>query len=129
MLLADKVKGYNASLYWADEVAFSFSGSYLWATNRGHQTGLKGYISAFSLSSSGQIEEQLFLDETTTSGGAANSVAPSHFSDEWVALTDSEVGAVEIWRLKAGTNGTDASVIARVAIEDEGCCANAIWYD
>jgi carboxy-cis,cis-muconate cyclase len=69
------------------------------------------------------------VHKTTTSGGAANSVAPADFSDEFVALTDSEVGAVEMWRLKEGSNGTEASVVASVSIKDAGCCANAIWYD
>jgi len=118
--------GYDATLYWADEVALSFSGAYLWATTRGHQTNLTGYISAFALSAAGAIEKQLFLTETTTSGGAANSVAPADFSDECVALTDSAVGAVEIWQL-AG-NGT-ARIVASLGIKDKGCCANAIWYD
>jgi carboxy-cis,cis-muconate cyclase len=79
-----------------------------------------------SLSSTGEIEKQLFLTETTSSGGAANSVAPADFSDEWVALTDSEVGAVEIWQLT--TNGS-AKIVASLSIQDKGCCANAIWYD
>ncbi|CZR56947.1 related to carboxy-cis,cis-muconate cyclase [Phialocephala subalpina] len=110
--------------YWSDEVALSFSNTYLWATSRSRSTNTTGYISAFSLSSTGNITSQLFLTPTTNSGGTANSVAPSTFSDKYVALTDSSLGFVEIW----GFEGTNASVVARVDIEDGGCCANAVWY-
>jgi carboxy-cis,cis-muconate cyclase len=118
--------GSTSSSYWSDEVALSFSNNYLWATSRSRSTNAAGYISVFSLSSSGAITSQLFQDETTSSGGAANSVAPSPFSDEFVALTDSATGFVEIWQL--GSEGLSASVVARVDIEDGGCCANAVWY-
>ena len=53
-------------------------------------------------------------------------MAPSTFSDEFVALTDSATGFVQIWQL--GSEGTEASVVAQVNIEDGGCCANAVWY-
>jgi carboxy-cis,cis-muconate cyclase len=116
----------TSSLYWSDEVALSFSNNYLWATSRARSTNSTGYISAFSLSSDGSIESQLFLNATTTSGGTANSVAPSSFSDQFVALTDSSIGFVQIWQL--GTDAASASVVASVSIEDGGCCANAVWY-
>lgn len=123
--------GSSDSDYWSDEVAVSASGSYLWATSRGRSDDTPGYISAFALDpSSGAITSQLFLMETTTSGGTANSVAPSEFSDKYVALTDSSVGFVEIWKFSVPTlsNSTgSASVVARVALEDGGCCANAVW--
>ncbi|KAF8866949.1 carboxy-cis,cis-muconate cyclase [Acephala macrosclerotiorum] len=110
--------------YWSDEVALSYSNTYLWATSRSRSTNTTGYISAFSLSTNGSISSQLFLTPTTNSGGTANSVAPSTFSDKYVALTDSSLGFVEVWAFE----GTNASVVARVNIEDGGCCANAVWY-
>lgn len=59
--------------FWADEVALSTSGAYLWATNRAYDNvGGKGYISAFSLDAEGAILRQNFLLETMTSGGWAN---------------------------------------------------------
>jgi carboxy-cis,cis-muconate cyclase len=118
--------GENATAFWADEVAVSSSGSYLWATNRRRTGSGSGYISAFGLDESGAILKQNFLLPTTTNGGAANSVAPSPFSDRFVALTDSSVGFVEIWELT--TNGTSASVVAHLDLADGGCCANAVWY-
>ncbi|CAK4033591.1 Carboxy-cis,cis-muconate cyclase [Lecanosticta acicola] len=118
--------GSNSSLYWADEVMLSKSSNLLWATNRARTTSSKGYISAFSLTADGAIEKQLFLTETTTSGGSANAVTPSGFSDEYVALTDSSVGFVDVWKLAA--NRSTASVVSRVMLEDGECCANAIWY-
>ncbi|KAF2471767.1 carboxy-cis,cis-muconate cyclase [Lindgomyces ingoldianus] len=115
-----------ASDYWADEVMLSASSKYLWATNRGRSNTTLGYISAFLLANDGSISKQLFLTETTNSGGSANAVATSDFSDEWVALTDSSVGFVQIWRLSG--NGTVAKVVAQLNIHDGGCCANAVWY-
>lgn len=119
--------GLSNSSYWSDEVALSATNQYLWATSRSRSTNSTGYISAFSLELSGAIKEQLFLLPTTTSGGAANSVAPAFFSDEWAALTDNSVGFVQIWRL--GANGTNAEVIATVELNDGGCCGNVLWYD
>ncbi|RDW94631.1 hypothetical protein BP5796_00394 [Coleophoma crateriformis] len=116
----------TSSSYWSDEVAVSFSGNYLWATSRGRATNTTGYISAFSLSTTGEITQQMFLTATTSTGGTANSVAPSGFSDKWVALTDSASGFVEIWELAA--NGSAASIVAHLDLVDGGCCANAVWY-
>ena len=59
--------------FWADEVALSASGSYLWATNRARDVvNGKGYISAFELDKDGDIVGQNFLIETENSGGWAN---------------------------------------------------------
>jgi carboxy-cis,cis-muconate cyclase len=116
----------TSSSYWSDEVALSFSNNYLWATSRARSTNSTGYISAFSLAADGSIESQLFLNATSTSGGTANSVSPSTFSDQFVALTDSSIGFVQIWQL--GIGGASANVAARVDIDDGGCCANAVWY-
>ncbi|KAM0811513.1 putative Carboxy-cis,cis-muconate cyclase [Seiridium cardinale] len=120
------VSGEDTADYWADEVALSFSNGYLWATNRGRDTNTTGYISAFTLDEDGAILEQKFLLPTTSSGGAANSVAPSPFSDRFAALTDSSVGFVEIWEL--ADDGSSAQVIAHLDLNDGGCCANAVWY-
>lgn len=128
--------GEDAAEYWADEVAVSYSGSYLWATNRfrgstggapSNDTGVgNGYISVFTLAESGEILEQNFLLPTTSTGGAANSVAPSPFTDRFVALTDSATGFLEIWEL--ATDGTSAQPVAHLDLIDGGCCANAVWY-
>ena len=121
--------GLNSSLYWSDEVMISPSAKYLWATSRAHKAGTPGYISAFSISpTTGSIEEQLFLTETTTSGGAANAVAPAPFSDEFVALTDTEKGFVQIWQLNTCDDGASAEVVAEISLPGGGCCANAVWY-
>lgn len=53
--------GDNATNFWADEVALSYSGNYLWATNRARNANATGYVSAFKLGVNGTIEEQLFL--------------------------------------------------------------------
>lgn len=66
------------------------------------------------------------MKATTSSGGAANAVSPSEFSDKYVALTDSATGFVEIWSL--ADNGSSAGVVAHLDLDDGGCCANAVWY-
>ena len=114
----------TSSDYWSDEVALSFSNNCLWATSRAHSTINTGYISAFSLASNGSIEAQLFLEATTSSGGAANSVAPSDFSDQFITITDSATGFIEIWGL--ASNRSAATVVAHVDIDDSGCCAKAV---
>lgn len=122
--------GATDSSYWSDEVQLSFTNSYLWATSRARATNATGYISAFSLDPTGAVDTQLFLTPTTNSGGTANAVIPSPFSDEFVALTDSSVGFVQIWQLSVAANGTAAAaIVAEASLDDGGCCANAIWYD
>ncbi|KAI0405469.1 carboxy-cis,cis-muconate cyclase [Xylaria palmicola] len=118
--------------YWADEVALSPSGRYLWATNRarpadddgaGGGGGRRGYVAAFELGPTGEIARQLFLRETSTSGGFANSAAASPFDDALAALADNATGFVEIWHV-------DRGVVAHLDIQDGGgCCANAVWLD
>lgn len=126
-------RGFPSVDYWSDEVAMSFSGSYLWATSRAHNINQTGFITVFSLAPDGEILEQLFLTPTTSSGGTANAVTPADFNDRWAALTDSSIGFVEIWRL--ADDGSKAEVVAHlkvgnpVAPGQNGCCANAVWYD
>jgi hypothetical protein len=97
------------------------------ATSWARSTNSTGYISTISLSPTGSLIKQLFLEPTTSSGGTVNSVAPAFFSDEWAALKDSSVGFVQVWRATA--NGSSAEAVATVQIDDGGCCANAIWCD
>jgi carboxy-cis,cis-muconate cyclase len=118
--------GEESQNYWADEVALSFSNNYLWATNRGRNTDTTGYISVFTLGADGAILQQNFLLPTTSSGGTANSVAPSPFTDRFAALTDNTAGFVEIWELSG--NASSAQVVAHLDLNDGGCCANAVWY-
>ncbi|KAI0149003.1 carboxy-cis,cis-muconate cyclase [Pestalotiopsis sp. NC0098] len=118
--------GEDAANYWADEVALSYSNSYLWATNRGRSGNATGYISVFDLADDGAILQQNFLLPTSSSGGAANSVNPSPFSDRFAALTDSSVGFLEIWELSE--DGSSAQAVAHLDLNDGGCCANAVWY-
>ncbi|KAI8953997.1 carboxy-cis,cis-muconate cyclase [Xylaria longipes] len=116
-------RGQDPADYWADEVSLSRENKYLWATNRARDNSRKGYISAFELSPAGEIASQLFLCETSTSGGFANSVAASPFDDSIAALTDNSTGFVEIWHV-------DRGVVAHLDIPDgQGCCANAVWLD
>lgn len=114
--------------YWSAEVKLSATEEYLWATARANSgTDLYGYISCFELDASGAIMKRLFMVPTTTTGGIANAVSPSPFSDEWVALTDVPKGYVQMWKMDAAA--ATAVAVANVTIGDGGCCANVIWYD
>ena len=111
--------------YRADVVFLSHSKKYLFATSRSNHNDVTGYISAFKLGPAGQIERQICMNPTPTSGGHSNAISPSDFSDEWLALTDDQEGFVEIYRWKD-------EYLARVAhldIKEPGFGMNAIWYD
>ncbi|CAM1506394.1 Fc.00g060350.m01.CDS01 [Cosmosporella sp. VM-42] len=111
--------------YRADVCALSHSSKYLFASSRANSFDLTGYIAAFALSPTGAIERQICLDPTPTSGGHSNAVAPSDWSDEWVAVTDDQEGWLEIYRWKDEFLGR----VARVRVPEPGFGMNAIWYD
>ncbi|KAI1839753.1 hypothetical protein JX266_014035 [Neoarthrinium moseri] len=116
----------NTSSYWADEVTILGSTSspqYLIAATRSHNETKKGYVTAFSLdATTGAIVEQLFLTETTGSGGNANSVSVAGFNEEYFAITDSGDNFIEIWYI----NGTSAAPVAHLDLD--GQPANVAWY-
>ncbi|KAL1616532.1 hypothetical protein SLS56_011370 [Neofusicoccum ribis] len=116
----------NNDNYWSDDAMVASSGTFLWASSRSRDETLPGYISGYSLSATGAITKQIFLTNTTTSGGSANAVTAAPFSDEFVALTDTQEEFLQIWRY---VNGTTAEVVARLDLQDGGCCANAVWVD
>ena len=78
--------------------------------------------------------KQLFRVPTTAVGSVANAISPSPWSDEYAALADTPNGFVQMWKLDGrseGPHGVEYSIakpIAKVDINDGGCCANAIWY-
>ncbi|OJD28909.1 carboxy-muconate cyclase [Diplodia corticola] len=117
----------NVANYWSDDVAVAASGDFLWASARSRDETKPGYISGYTLSSTGAILKQVFLTNTTTSGGSANAVTPAPFGNEFVALTDTQEEFLQVWKRDA--NGSIAEVVARLDLQDGGCCANAVWLD
>jgi len=119
--------------YWSAEILYSPSFKFLWATARAQSnTNLTGFINIYSLDpTTGRIVEKVAMAETTTKGGIANAIAPAEFSDEFAALADVPSRYVEIWRWEGGSDsgGKVLKAVAKVDINDGGCCANAIWYD
>ncbi|KAJ5682085.1 Carboxy-cis-cis-muconate cyclase [Penicillium maclennaniae] len=111
--------------YRGDVTFTTKSGEYLFATTRSNHFDVTGYITAFKLGPSGEIERQLFINPTSTSGGHSNAVSPCDFSDEWVALCDDQLGFVEMYRWRDET----LARVARVDIPEQGFGMNAIWYD
>ncbi|KAE8420814.1 hypothetical protein BDV36DRAFT_306303 [Aspergillus pseudocaelatus] len=119
----------NTSSYMSDEVAFSVSSAespkYLFASSRSKYTSSPGYVTAFSLdATTGAIEEQLFLSQTTGSGGGANSVSPAIFSEDYFAITDSGSNFIEVWQVSA--DGSAATVAAHLDLDNGP--ANVVWY-
>lgn len=119
------------SQYWADEVIISRSGRIIYATTRARGIDSTGYLSAFSVSRQGRIEGQLFQIPTTNSGGISNGITLSDWSDDWIAVTDTAKGFVEIWQVLRNKKQKviGAKVVSHLDIPDPGCCANSIWYD
>lgn len=106
--------------YWADEVIFSNltsdSPKYLFSATRSKTSTLPGYVSAFALDAdTGAITEQLFLLPMTGSGGSANSVGPTTFSEEYFTMPDSTDNFVEMWKIS--DDATSASVVAHLDLE------------
>src|ERR1700753_1843469 len=88
----------HRKMYRSDVVTVSHSGKYLFATSRSNSPSLTGYIAGFSLNEEGDIEKQLCLNPTPTSGGHSNAISPCDWSDEWLALTDDEKGWSESYQ-------------------------------
>jgi carboxy-cis,cis-muconate cyclase len=112
-------------MYRSDVVFLSHSGKYLFATSRSNNFNVTGYIAAFALGPNGNIERQICLNPTPTSGGHSNAVSPCHWSDEWLALTDDQEGWIEIYRWKDEFLGR----VAHCDVKEPGFGMNAIWYD
>jgi len=113
-------------MYRSDVCFLSHSGRYLFATSRSNSFSVTGYIAVFALGQHGNIERQICLNPTPTSGGHSNAISPCDWSDEWLALTDDQVGGIEIYRWKDEFLGR----VARVDLpEEKGFGMNAIWYD
>ena len=115
----------NPNLYRADVCALAKSGRTLFATARSNEKGVPGYVAAFALDETGRVERQVLLQQTSTSGGHSNAVAPCPWSDEWVALTDDEVGFVEMWQW----DGNFLARVARCEVKEPGFGMNAVWWD
>ncbi|KAF7877204.1 hypothetical protein EAF04_000889 [Stromatinia cepivora] len=115
----------NLNLYRSDVVFISHSGKYLFATSRSNDFKVTGYIAVFKLGPAGNIERQICLNPTPTSGGHSNAVSPCPWSDEWLALTDDQDGGFEIYRWHEDF----LYRVARIDIPEPGFGMNAIWYD
>ncbi|UNI18284.1 Carboxy-cis,cis-muconate cyclase [Purpureocillium takamizusanense] len=112
--------------YRADVCALSASGRYLFASSRANSFDLTGYVAAFRLADGdGRVERHICLNPTPTSGGHSNAVAPSDWSDEWLAITDDQEGWLEIYRWQ----DEFLARVARVRVPEPGFGMNAIWYD
>lgn len=100
---------------------------YLFASTRSRTVGIPGYISAFSLNAiTGAIETQLFLRETTNSGGSSNAVSPAGFSEEFFAIVDASSNFVEVWKML--DEGSGAEVVSHLDLSGGSLPANVVWF-
>lgn len=116
---------FHPKMYRSDVCFLAHSARYLFATARSNSPKLTGYIAVFKLGSQGEVERQICLNPTPTSGGHSNAVSPCPWSDEWLALCDDEQGWVEIYRWHDEFLGR----VAHLDIKEPGFGMNAIWYD
>ncbi|KAI5778397.1 Lactonase, 7-bladed beta-propeller-domain-containing protein [Geopyxis carbonaria] len=120
------------SEYWSAEVAFSASGKWMWASSRGRTgSGKEGWVNLFEIAESGGIARMVVRVPTAgTVEGYLNQLSPSPWSDEWVAMADYKPtgdGYVAMWRFDEVAETVE--MVARVDVDDGGCCANVVWYD
>ena len=129
--------------YWADEVRLSNTDPaskdakpiYMYASTRGLEAHIKGYVAVFALNEGGTVvdERAIHIWETPTSGGIANAIEPApwrkeHDGLEYLAMTDSEEG----WVFALSFDGREIKEIARVNLgktEDGEVrqAATAVW--
>lgn len=134
--------GKKAEDFWADEVRLSNNSytpgagqpRYLYASTRGLQPEIKGYVAVYVLDDDGAIAgPAVEIFETTTSGGLANAIEPAPGSvsgaggEEFIAITDSEQGYVSI----LGFDGNKLREVAVTKLELENGevapAATAVW--
>lgn len=131
------------------EVRLSSNTETLFGSTRGLYSSHRGYITSFPLltsglphSSSSQIDQDVnppHIYQTRTSGGWANaiSIAPRHpnghreSEEEFIALTDSEKGFVQILKWTPGRSGGFETVADYVLSTDDDVigASVAVWYD
>lgn len=138
--------------FWADEVRTSFSNGktpkYLYASTRGLKPEKKGYLAVYKLTEDGRIDTcvappthvsstvskdkdkgqyagLLYMYETPTSGGWANSIQPGPTVEgvEYLALTDSEEGYVFV----LSWDGKEVKQVAWTKLDEGAGAATAVW--
>jgi carboxy-cis,cis-muconate cyclase len=125
------VVGMNTAGFFAQDVAVSKKGNFLWATVRCADRGKRGWLTGFRLDEGGRIvDPPLFQVETATGGGRANRVAASPFAENRFALAEAEDGALYVYAYANGSVGVVASgVIGARDKAGGGCCADVVWAE
>jgi carboxy-cis,cis-muconate cyclase len=120
----------NAGDFGAQSAVVSTKGSILWATAHARAAGRPGYMTGFKLREDGWIEGTLFQVTTPTGGGKSNNLASCPFAENLIALTESDVGSVSVWRYAEGTAKEIVNLpIKDAALPNKGCCSEAVWLD
>jgi len=85
------------------------------------------------LAENGDLLKRMFVLSTTSGAYGSNAVTPAFWNDEYAVVTEGPRGTVEVVKLagkKTGDYGaeyTTAETVAKLTINDGGCCANAVW--
>ena len=76
----------------------------------------------------------MFMIPTSSGGVTSNAITAAFWSDQYAVLTEATNGKIEIFKFGSGKTGeygveyATANSVAKITINDGGCCANAIWY-
>ena len=76
----------------------------------------------------------MFVFSTASGNAGSCTIAPSFWSDEYAVIAESGNGNVQVVKLagmKTGEHGveyTSAETVARLKVNDGGCCGSAVWY-
>jgi hypothetical protein len=119
----------NTTGFFAQDVAVSKKGNYLWATARSTNSSKLGWLTGFRLEETGRVVEPLFQVETATSGGRSNRVAASTFAENKFALSEAEAGALYVYAYGNGSVGVVASGVIGATKDGKGCCTEVVWSD
>jgi hypothetical protein len=122
--------GMNTTGFFAQDVATSKKGNFLWATSRSTDASKRGWLTGLRLGESGGvIGPPLFQVETATAGGRSNHLAASPFAENKFALAEAEVGALYVYAYANGTAGVIGSGLIGARDNADGCCSDVVWSD
>lgn len=118
----------NPTGFFAQDVATSKKGNFLWATSRSTDPSKRGWLTGLRLNEVGGVgSEPLFQVETATGGGHSNHLAASPFAENKFALAEAEIGALYIYAYANGTAGVVGSgLIGGTRDKAGGCCSDVV---
>lgn len=130
------VLGHDPHDYRGDTIRLSKTTPFVFATTRGKDSSVHGYLAAYELNSEDRLVHPNSVPaavfETPTSGGKANAIEILDVKGrgdgnekEWLVLTDSEKGLVLI----ISWDGKDFKEVSRLQLEEGDGASHAVWVE